>query len=166
MDLGEVAVEGDDAGLAGFVGELDELLEDGFAVVSFVQEDADDGFERSDENAERELQHDSAGGAADNDHGGGGLGDLGDAAAFNHHAGQDADDGEGDASDACDVHGVDVLNLEAGMTFSGVNGGGSAEGGEGDGGVGPGGAQEVDAVGECEGDDVGAGFADEEFFRL
>ena len=103
-DGDEIAIEGDDAALAGLVCECDDLGEYGFAVGAFVEEDFDDVFERGEEDAERELEHDGTGGSADDDHGGGGLGDLGDAATFDHHAGENADDGESDATDAGDVH--------------------------------------------------------------
>ncbi len=63
-----------------------------------------DCLECGEEDAERKLEHDRADGAADDDHGRGGLGDLSDASAFDHHAGENADDGESDATDAGDVH--------------------------------------------------------------
>ena len=62
-------------------------------------------FERGEKDVERELEHDGADGAAEDDHGRGGLGDLSDASAFDHHAGENADDGECDSTDAGDIHG-------------------------------------------------------------
>ena len=85
--------------------KLDDLREDGFAVGALMEEDFDDGFQCREEDAQRKLQHDGSDGAAEDDHGGGGLGDLSDASAFDHHAGENADDGEYDSTDAGDIHG-------------------------------------------------------------
>ena len=104
VDGGEVGVEGDDAVFAGLVGELDDLGEDGFAVLGFMEEDLHEGLAGGDEDAEGELEHDGSGGSADDDHGGGGLGDLTDVSAFDHHAGEDADKSENESADAGDVH--------------------------------------------------------------
>jgi len=103
-DGGEVSVEGDDAAPACLVGEGDDLSESCFAVRAFMEEDFNDGFEGGEEDVHRKLEHDSAEGATDDDHGRSGLGDLGDAAAFDHHAGENADEGESDATDAGDIH--------------------------------------------------------------
>ena len=62
-------------------------------------------LEGGEKDVHRKLEHDRTESASDDDHGRCGLGDLGDAAAFDHHAGENADEGEGDATNAGDVHG-------------------------------------------------------------
>ena len=104
-DGGEVGVERDDAASAGLVGEADDLRKGGFAVRAFVEEDLGDRFERGDEDLQGELEHDRPDGAAKDDHGRSGLGNLSDASPLDHHAGENAEDGECDSTDAGDIHG-------------------------------------------------------------
>src|SRR5271170_2278913 len=70
-----------------------------------MEEDLHGGFNGSEEDVHRELEHDSAYGAANDDHGRSGLSDLSDAATFSHHAGKNADDSESDTTDTGEVHG-------------------------------------------------------------
>lgn len=70
-----------------------------------MQKDLDDGLERRQEDVHWKLKHDGAQGASKDDHGRSGLGDLSDASTFDHHAGENADDGECDSTDAGDIHG-------------------------------------------------------------
>jgi hypothetical protein len=63
------------------------------------------------------LEQDSTGCASDDDEGGGGLRDLRDASAFDHHPSEDAEDGDDNSTDAGDVHcewSLFGLGLEAG----------------------------------------------------
>jgi len=82
----EVLVERDDAALAGFVGEGDDLMEDLFAVGFAGEEDAGDLPESGEKDVEGKLQQDRADGSSDNDESSGRLSNLRDVAAFHHHA--------------------------------------------------------------------------------
>ena len=100
----EVLIERDDSAFARFVGELDELPEDRFSVRSAGEEDRDELLQCGQKDVDRELQHDGADRAPNDDHRRGWLGDLRDASALHHHSGEDADDRECDATDAGDIH--------------------------------------------------------------
>jgi hypothetical protein len=101
----ELAVERNDAALAGLLREVYELLQNVFAIMLARHEDLDRGFHRGQEDVHRELQHHRARRSSDHDHRRGRLRDLRDASPFDHHAGENADDGEENSGNACDVHG-------------------------------------------------------------
>ena len=104
LNGGEVLVQRDDAASARLVGERDDLHDNGFAIGAAEYEDRRGLLQCGHEDLHGKLQHHCAYGPSDDNHCGGGLGDLSDAAAFDHHAGHDADDGECDATDAGDIH--------------------------------------------------------------
>jgi hypothetical protein len=70
-----------------------------------MQEDFEDCLKRSEEDAHWKLKHHGAEGAAEDDHGRGGLGDLSDASTLDHHSGDYAEDCKYDSTNAGDVHG-------------------------------------------------------------
>ena len=98
--LREILVEGDDAFAAGFVGESDDLAEEGFAAAVAMEEDAHQTEGGGEDGFERELEHDGAEGSAEDDHGGGGLQHLAEMTAFEQQAGENAGQREKNAAKA------------------------------------------------------------------
>jgi hypothetical protein len=97
-------IERDDALAAGFVGEGDDLTEQGLASIVAMGEEAHEAGGGGKDGAEGELEQDGASGAAEDDDGGGGLKDLPDVAAFEKEAGEESGEGEENAGEAACIH--------------------------------------------------------------
>ena len=74
------------------------------AVLLVAEEDLHGMFEGAEDGGQRELQHDRAERAAEDDHGGGRLQDLAEAAALDQQSGDDGGDRDEDSDDAAFVH--------------------------------------------------------------
>ncbi len=92
VDLGEFGIEGEDAFFAGLVGIAQKVLHEGVGLGLGVEEDVRELAQGLKHDAQGELHHDRADGAADDDQRSGGLEDLRQTAAIEHEA--DADAGE------------------------------------------------------------------------
>src|SRR5271163_2804474 len=108
---GDLPVEGDYAAAAGFVGEVDQLLERGFAIRWGSGEylyDLLGGFQHG---TQGELHHDSAQRSSEHDQGSGRLQQLADASALHHQAGYHASDRDYNSTDAALIHVQLLTNL-------------------------------------------------------
>ena len=73
---------------------MDQLLDDGFSTGSAVEENTQQAHSSRAYDSERILEHDSADGSAEDDHGGSGLQNLADVTALEQQAGDDTGEGQ------------------------------------------------------------------------
>src|SRR6185312_16332323 len=104
LDALQVLVEGYDALLAGLLGKADDLVDQAMQVRLLAEEDGLQLRKAAHDHVQRELKHDRAQGAADDDQGRGGLENLTDVTAVNDQAGENSAEGDQQAEGAATIH--------------------------------------------------------------